>query len=95
MVNPVRGEVALEIAGRGCTLKFTLGVLAQLESTFQVESLAELGQRLGRLNASDLIEVLSLLLEAGGHEDARPPASQAPPSQAAKAVAECIKANLE
>lgn len=95
MANLARGETALEIAGRSCTLRFTLGVLAQLQSVFQVETLAELGERLGRLSATDLIEVLSLLLEAGGHDEARALASQALPIAAAKAVSDCIKANLE
>lgn len=64
--NRARGEVLLEIDGRDVRLCLTLGALAELEAAFDVISLAELGERLARLTATDLIVVISALAKGGG-----------------------------
>lgn len=65
-VNAARGEVLLAIDGRARKLCVTLGALAELEAAFDVSSLAELGERLSRPTASDLITVLAALTSGGG-----------------------------
>lgn len=64
--NRARGEVLLEIGGRQVRLCLTLGALAELEAAFEVISLAELGERLARLTAADLIVVIAALAKGGG-----------------------------
>lgn len=64
--NKARGEVVLEIDGRPRKLCLTLGALAELEAAFDVASLAELGERLAQLTASDLLVVLAALSAGGG-----------------------------
>ncbi|MFZ2030043.1 MAG: GTA-gp10 family protein [Vitreimonas sp.] len=64
--NAARGEVLLAIDGVDCRLCVTLGALAELEAAFDVVSLAELGERLAQLTASDLLTVLSALCAGGG-----------------------------
>lgn len=64
--NATRGEVLLRIDGRDHRLCLTLGALAELEAAFDVASLAELGERLAQLTASDIIIVLSALTAGGG-----------------------------
>lgn len=65
-VNAARGEVLLEVDGRRVRLCVTLGALAELEAAFDVGSFAELGERLARLTAADLITVISALSAGGG-----------------------------
>lgn len=64
--NRVRGEVLLDIDGRPRRLCVTLGALAELEAAFDVGAIAELGERLAQLTASDLITVLAALTAGGG-----------------------------
>lgn len=65
-MNKARGEVLLMIDGRERRLCVTLGALAELEAAFDMNSFAELGERLGNLTASDLIHVLAALTAGGG-----------------------------
>jgi hypothetical protein len=93
IVNKARGEVLLEIDGAPRRLCVTLGALAELEAAFDVASLAELGERLGQLTASDLITVLSALT-AGGSEAmsaAELAAASIDPKAAANAVAKAFR----
>lgn len=64
--NRARGEVVLDIDGRHVRLCLTLGALAELEAAFDVISLSELGERLARLTAADLIVVIAALAKGGG-----------------------------
>ncbi len=87
--NRVRGEVALDVNGAPRTLCVTLGALAQLEAAFDVASIAELGQRLSTLTASDLIVVLAALMENATPTEIT--ASRIDPKAAALAVAEAFR----
>lgn len=86
-VNRARGEVLLEIDGRQRRLCVTLGALAALEGAFDVASLAELGERLAQLTASDLIIVVAALCGDSTAELAR---ADIDPKAAANAVAEAF-----
>jgi hypothetical protein len=92
--NQARGEVLLDVDGRPRKLCVTLGALAELEAAFDINSFAELGERLAHLTASDLIHVLAALTAGGGEviscaELAR---ARIDPAQAAAAVAEAFRA---
>jgi hypothetical protein len=91
-LNKARGEAALYIDGRACRLCVTLGALAELEAAFDVGSLAEMGERLARLTASDLITVLAALTAGGGEamSTAQLAAARIDPRAAAAAVAEAF-----
>jgi len=91
-VNKARGEVLLDIDGRPQRLCVTLGALADLEGAFDVASLAELGERLAHLTASDLITVLAALSGASTAELAR---ADIDPKAAAHAVAEAFRAAFD
>ena len=97
LVNTARGEVLLEIDGAPRRLCVTLGALAELEAAFDVGSLAELGERLGQLTASDLITVLSALTAGGGESmsAAELAAVNIDPKAAASAVAEAFRAAFD
>ena len=65
---PVRGEVALRLAGRQYRLCLTLGALAELETALGAGSLGALGERLGAggLTSADLIAILGAAMRGGG-----------------------------
>lgn len=86
--NRARGEVLLRIGGEPRRLCVTLGALAELETAFDVGSLAELGERLAHLTASDLITVLAAL---SGMSTAELAAARIDPREAADAVAEAFR----
>lgn len=91
--NRARGETLLEINGEPRRLCVTLGALAELEATFDVGSLTELGERLAQLSASDLIHVLSALTAGGGvaMSSAELNAARVDAKAAAVAVAEAFR----
>lgn len=95
--NKARGEVLLDVGGRPVRLCLTLGALAELEAAFDVVSLAELGERLTHLTASDLIAVLSALTHGGGVglSTAELAAAEIDPKAAALAVAEAFRRALD
>ncbi len=68
MANPYRGEVDISLAGQVYTLRLTLGVLAELESKMQSDSLMDLVERFetGAFSARDLILLLTSGLKGGG-----------------------------
>jgi hypothetical protein len=66
LANAARGETILLIDGAPRRLCLTLGALAELEAAFDVVCLADLGERLGALSASDLLIVLAALCAGGG-----------------------------
>lgn len=90
-MNPVRGDVSIEIGGDTRALCLTLGALAELEATFGCESLSDLQLRLKRLSAGELGTVLQILLRAGGSLD---DIDSVRPGDAARAVAEAFHAAL-
>ncbi|MGE0741066.1 MAG: GTA-gp10 family protein [Hyphomonadaceae bacterium] len=92
-VNKARGEVLLRIGERELRLCVTLGALAELEGAFDVVSIAELGERLAQLSASDLITVLAALTAGGGQavSSADLAAARIDPKAAAEAVAEAFR----
>lgn len=67
--NRRRGEVEAMIDGERRILCLTLGALAELETAFGAESLADLGKRFsaGRLKAADLMAILGAGLRGGGN----------------------------
>nr|WP_247876629.1 gene transfer agent family protein [Ochrobactrum sp. CM-21-5] len=69
MVNRHRGEVGAKIDGRDWTLCLTLGALAELETAFEADNLADLVSRFstGRLSASDMQRIICAGLRGGGH----------------------------
>jgi hypothetical protein len=95
--NKARGEVLLDVGGRSVRLCLTLGTLADLESAFDVVSLAELGERLTHLTASDLITVLSALSHGGGAgmNVAEIANARIDPKAAANAVAQAFRSAFD
>jgi hypothetical protein len=75
----------------------TLGALAELEAAFDVGSLAELGERLAHLTASDLITVVSSLAMGGGEalSTAQIAHAHIDPRAAAAAVARAFHAAFD
>ncbi|MBD3838705.1 gene transfer agent family protein, partial [Brevundimonas sp.] len=67
--NRRRGEVEAVIDGERRILCLTLGALAELETAFRAESLADLAGRFsgGKLKADDLIRIIGAGLRGGGN----------------------------
>lgn len=67
--NRRRGEVEAVIDGERRILCLTLGALAELETAFAADSLADLACRFshGRLGSRDLIRILAAGLRGGGN----------------------------
>lgn len=63
--NP-KGEITIEIGDKTYTAKATVGALADIETGLRLESLDELGPRLGKLRIADLIVVTKALIDGGG-----------------------------
>lgn len=68
MVNPHRGEVAVELDGRPQVARLTLGTLAELEATLEADSLLGMIERFesGRFASRDVLAVLVAGLRGGG-----------------------------
>jgi hypothetical protein len=95
--NKARGETLLTIDGRSVRLCVTLGALAELEAAFDAVSFTELGERLARLTASDLIVVIAALASSGGETltSAQIAAADIDPRAAAQAVAQAFGAAFD
>lgn len=67
--NRRRGEVSAVIEGEPRILCLTLGALAELETAFEADNLADLAGRFssGRLSAADMIRILGAGLRGGGN----------------------------
>ncbi|WP_321385404.1 gene transfer agent family protein, partial [Rhizobium sp.] len=67
--NRRRGEVEAVIDGERRILCLTLGALAELETAFAADSLADLASRFshGKLGSRDLIRILAAGLRGGGN----------------------------
>ncbi|EBA03684.1 hypothetical protein RB2150_04273 [Rhodobacterales bacterium HTCC2150] len=68
MVNPLTGEVALNIDGESHVLKLTLGSLAELESHLETGGLVELVERFetGAFSTRDVLHLIVAGLRGGG-----------------------------
>lgn len=93
-MNPARGEVSLTIDGEARTLCLTLGALAAIEAGLRCSGIAELGERLKRLSAADLILVAEALLTGGEGVVLDLSAARIDPAEAARAVAESFERAL-
>lgn len=93
-MNAARGEVVVEIAGERVRLCLTLGALAEMETTLEAEGVEALAERLGRMTAADLMQVLAALIRGGGADDgtATRLAGAIEPKAAAEAVARAFQA---
>jgi hypothetical protein len=90
MANPQRGEVVLETGGTRYTLCLTLGALAEIEALTGAGDMAGIGPRLASLSAGGMLDLLSILLRAGGNVvDARTLAIT--PAEAARAIAKAFE----
>ncbi|MEL6857556.1 MAG: GTA-gp10 family protein [Pseudomonadota bacterium] len=90
-MNAVRGECKILIDGEPHILVLTLAALAELETLFGCQNLSDLQTRLKRLSASELMQVLDVLLRAGGSKAA---IDRVLPKTAAAAIAEAFNAAL-
>ena len=70
MINRVRGDAPIRIDGVERCLRLTFGALAEIENALDVADLGELGARLSKLGAADLMLVLAALLRGGGEDEA-------------------------
>lgn len=70
MANRYRGEVTARLDGRPFTLCLTLGALAELERTFQVDDMTALVTRFagGTLSARDAIAIVGAGLRGAGND---------------------------
>ena len=91
-MNRARGEIEIVIDGKAHQLCLTLGGLAQLETLFGCQSLQDLQTRLKRLSASEMHQVLSVLMV---NPAARHGLDAVSPMDAAKAISEAFLAALE
>ena len=67
--NARRGEIEAVIDGERRILCLTLGALAELETAFGVDNVADLAERFGggRIGASGMIAILGAALRGGGN----------------------------
>ena len=93
MANRHRGEIDAEIGGRTRTLRLTLGALAELETAFSADDMADLARRFGggTLRARDAVRVIAAGLRGAGEavtdaEVAAMPAPGGAPAYAAIVV---------
>ena len=68
MANSFRGEVDLVIAGTSYPVALTLETLAKLAGALDVDTIADLEQRLVALRIADMMPILVTLLQANGHK---------------------------
>ncbi len=68
MANPYRGEVEAVLDGKRCTLRLTLGALAELEAALGADGLVDLAERFEAraMRANDVIAVLAAGLRGAG-----------------------------
>lgn len=82
------------LAGAGRRLCLTLGALAEIETSLNLEGLSALAERMRTLSARDLMAVLAALLRGGGEDDLAADLGLAAvdPREAAEAVAKAFAA---
>lgn len=96
-MNRVRGDVAITLDGVTRRLRLTFGALAEIEAALKAESISEVGVRLARLTADEMMAVLGALLRGAGEDDAaaRIDASRVDLREVSRGVAEAFRAALE
>ncbi|MFQ5954026.1 MAG: gene transfer agent family protein [Kiloniellales bacterium] len=62
------GRVELLIGDQPHTLCLTLGALMEIEQGLGIDGLNEIGDRLAKPRAKDLLAIVGALLRGGGHE---------------------------
>ena len=69
--NKQRGEITIKgPGGEHFTMCLTLGAIAQIEAEFSgIESLADIGDALGKAKMADLLTIFVALLNGGGHTE--------------------------
>ena len=92
--NGARGEVVAVLAGGERRLCLTLGALAEIETSLELEGLSGLAERMRSLSARDLMVVLAALLRGGGERALADELERASiePRAAAEAVAKAFAA---
>lgn len=92
-MNRVRGDVAVVLDGEKRKLRLTFGALAEIEGALKAESLGEVGVRLGKLSADELMAVLGALLRGAGEDAAadRIDATRVDLREVSRAVAEAFR----
>ena len=68
MVNPLTGEVAIEVDGVSHRCKLTLGALAEMEAAMGADSLVDLVARFetGKFSSLDVMALVEAGLRGGG-----------------------------
>ena len=92
--NGARGGVVAVLAGGERRLCLTLGALAEIETSLELEGLSGLAERMRSLSARDLMVVLAALLRGGGERALADELERASiePRAAAEAVAKAFAA---
>ena len=90
MANGVRGEVELACGDERLVLCLTLGALAEIETALG----GDVGPRMQRLKAADLVAVVRALLKGGGETEAARRVEQLKlnPAEVARAIAAAFAA---
>lgn len=100
MANRWRGEVELVVNGRSCSMRLSLGALAELEDRLEADGLVPLIERFesGAFRANDLIALLFAGLSDGGwsgtEEDLRKAHIEGGAVAAAQCAARLLKASF-
>lgn len=70
MPNPQRGDVSATIDGKPCTLRLTLGALAELEAALDAPDLVALAERFesGALSAREAIAIIGAARRGAGEK---------------------------
>nr|WP_321982427.1 gene transfer agent family protein [uncultured Cohaesibacter sp.] len=68
MVNRRRGEISLTLDNKPYALCLTLGALAELEDSMELDDIGALADRFsgGKVKSADLVKILGAALRAGG-----------------------------
>ncbi len=97
VANPLQGQVALTLNGKRHVLKLTLGALAELEASMQLDTLVALVERfeVGKFSSSDVLRLVVAGLRGGGwrggYDDILTAEIEGGPLEAARVGAELIQ----
>lgn len=70
MTNAVKGEHRFTIEGVGdFTLRLSMGALAEIESSLEASTIAELMGKMANMSSTQMGQVILALARAGGHTD--------------------------
>ena len=93
MVNMVRGESVIEVGDQKYKMVLTMGILAEIQAEFKVQTIAELAEVFGNMqDVSKIIKLVAFLMEGGGVENADQVVKSLPADFGAltEAIYECI-----